>query len=321
MSDRPARFLEDVLAEPESLGHVLDVYGRDGGPLAALDLAGIRSVRFVGMGSSRFAAMPAASLIRAAGRDAAAERASAAESTPSAPDVLAVCVSAGGTTAETLSVAERHAGTSRVVAVTNEPESALAGAANVVLPLEAGDEHGGVACRTYQATVAVLLLLAGRIVARDLSAELEQAVAAAAELRDGRERWLDRALEVLGGRLATIAPEERQCTAEQAALVFREGPRIAADACETGDWSHVDVYLTRRPGYRALLFAGSRHDADVVDWLRRRGGAFVAVGEDVDGAALTVPHGAHGSLAALICETTVSDLLAAEMWRRALTDA
>jgi hypothetical protein len=36
---------------------------------------------------------------------------------------------------------------------------------------------------------------------------------------------------------------------------------------------------------------------------------------------LTVEHSAHGSRAALLCETIVSDLLAAEMWRRALTDA
>jgi glucosamine--fructose-6-phosphate aminotransferase (isomerizing) len=321
VSDQPQRFLEDVLAGPESLAHVLDVYRGDDGPLAALDFDGIRSVRFVGMGSSRFAAMPAASLLRAAGRDAFVERASAAEATPPAPDVRAICVSAGATTTETLAAARRHAGTSRVVAVTNAPESPLAGAADVVLPLEAGEELGGVACRTYQATVAVLLLLAGRLLRRKLSTELQPAVAAAAELRDGRERWLDRALEILGGSLATIAPEERQCTAEQAALIFREGPRIPAAACETGDWSHVDVYLTRRPGYRALLFAGSRHDREVVTWLCRRGCAFVAVGEHVEGAVLSVKHAAHGSLAALLCETTVADLLAAELWGRALTHA
>lgn len=321
MNDQPQRFLEDVLAEPEALAHVLERYAPSNGPLAALQLDGVRSARFVGMGSSRFAAMPAASLLRAASRDAVVERASAAEPTPPAPDMLAVCVSAGGKTPETLAAAERHAGTSRVVAVTNAPESPLARVADVVLPLEAGEERGGVACRTYQASLAVLLLVAGRLLQRDLAAELEPAVAAAANLRDGRQRWLDPALEILGGSLATIAPEERQCTAEQAALVFREGPRIPADACESGDWSHVDVYLTRRPGYRALLFAGSRHDGDVVAWLRRRGGAFVAVGRAIEGAAVTVDHAAHGSLAALLCETMVAELLAAEMWRRALTNA
>jgi glucosamine--fructose-6-phosphate aminotransferase (isomerizing) len=320
VSDQPQRFLEDVLQEPESLAHVLDLYAAGNGPLAAVDLKAVRPVRFIGMGSSRFAALPAASFLRAASADAVVERASAVEITPPARDLLAVCVSARGTTSETLAAAERHAGTSRVVAVTNNVDSPLARIADVVLPLEVGEERGGVACRTYQATLAVLLLLAGRLVQRDLRGELEPAAAAARALRDERERWLDPSLELLGGSIAVIAPAERQCTAEQAALVFREGPRIAADACETGDWPHVDVYLTRRPGYRALLFAGSPYDEAVVSWLRRRGGAFVAVGQTLDGAALSIEHAAHGSLAGLLVETTVAELLAAEMWRRALTD-
>ena len=48
---------------------------------------------------------------------------------------------------------------------------------DAVLPLLAGEEAGGVACKAYQCTVSVLLLLAGRILDREL--ELEPAVAAA----------------------------------------------------------------------------------------------------------------------------------------------
>jgi hypothetical protein len=36
---------------------------------------------------------------------------------------------------------------------------------------------------------------------------------------------------------------------------------------------------------------------------------------------VTVEHVAGGSLAELLCETTVAELLAAEMWRCALTNA
>jgi hypothetical protein len=80
------------------------------------------------------------------------------------------------------------------------------------------------------------------------------------------------------------------------------------------------VYLTRRPGYRALLFAGSRFDAAAVDWLTRRGAAFVAVGRRVDGSALDVEHSAAGTLGELVVETMVGDLIAAELWRNAWTD-
>ena len=312
-------FLDDVLAEPETLERVLGVYEGANSPLRALKLDDVARVRFVGMGSSRFAALPIASLLRAHAFDAAAERASAAFATPPAPGTLTVCVSANGKTAETVEAAERHRGTSTVVAVTNAPSSPLAEAADVVLMLGAGDERGGVACRSYQATLAVLLLLA-----RSFGAEvpdLRPAVGAAHAIRETRGEWLDRALDVLGGSVAVVAPDERISSAEQGALVFREGPRIPADACETGDWAHVDVYLTRRPGYRALLFGGSRFDATFVEWMQRRGAAFVAVGSSVEGAAVTVEHQASDPLCALLVETTVAELLAAELWRRSLRDA
>ena len=296
-------FLDDVLAEPETLERVLEVYQGVDSPLRALELDDVERVRFVGMGSSRFAALPIASLLRAHAFDAAAERASGASATPPAVGTLTVCVSANGKTSETVEAAERHHGTSTVVAVTNQPDSPLARAADVVVPLGAGG----------------LLLLARRLGAE--VPDLRPAVEAAHAIRETRDAWLDRALDVLGGAVAVVGPDERISSAEQGALVFREGPRIPADACETGDWAHVDVYLTRRPGYRALLFGGSRFDAIFVEWMQRRGAAFVAVGQPVEGAALTVEHPAADPLCALLVETTVAELLAAELWRRSLRDA
>lgn len=310
-------FLEDVLAEPETLAHVLDLYESAGSPLRAVPADAAR-VRFLGLGSSRFAALPVASLLREHGVDAAVDRSSAARATPPSPATLVVCVSAGGETPETVEHAARHRGTSTVVAVTNDPASALARTADVVLPLEAGEERGGVACRTYQATLAVLLLLARRLGAR--VPDLAPAVDAALRLRDTRGEWLEPSLRVLGGGVAVLAPEERISSAEQGALVLREGPRIPADACETGDWSHVDVYLTRRPGYRALVFAGSAHEGRFVEWMTRRGGELVAVGAPIPGAAVQVPLPVPSPLHALLVETTVAELVAAELWRRSLSE-
>ena len=88
-----------------------------------------------------------------------------------------------------------------------------------------------------------------------------------------------------------------------------------------GRLGSVDVYLTRRPGYRALLFSGSCFDASFVEWMKRRGAAFVAVGAPVEGAALTIKHPARDSLCALLAETMAAELLAAELWRRSLRDA
>ena len=62
---------------------------------------------------------------------------------------------------EIVATAERHRGRSLVVAVTNDPSSALASLGDVVIPLDAGREASGIACRTFRATVAALALLAG----------------------------------------------------------------------------------------------------------------------------------------------------------------
>src|SRR5689334_16958235 len=81
---------------------------------------------------------------------------------------------------------------------------------------------------------------------------------------------------------------ERLSSALQSALMFREGPRVPADGCETGDWSHVDVHLTKTLHYRALFFPGSHYDDPALDRLHQRESTVVAVGGEVRGAARAV---------------------------------
>ena len=147
---------------------------------------------------------------------------------------------------------------------------------------------------------------------------LRPAVAAAQAIVDGRAAWLDELLEIVGdGPVYTIAPYERLSSALQSALMFREAPRIAADGCETGDWLHVDLYLTKHPGYRALLFTGSRYDPEVMTWARERASSIVAVGRTMRGPPCTfaVPD---DPLVAVLVETMVAELAASELWRRRL---
>jgi len=70
----PEGFLRDILAAPGRLAGLLDEYERPGSPLAGLgDARGIRRVVFIGMGSSRFAAVAVAAQLRSRGFDAVAE--------------------------------------------------------------------------------------------------------------------------------------------------------------------------------------------------------------------------------------------------------
>ena len=314
----PEGFLADVLSAPARLERILDAYGGPDSPLEAVAKAGVERVLLLGMGSSRFAARTAAAHLRSRGIDAYAEPASTGLPSPPRPGTLVVGISASGGTAETIEALARHRGASPTVAVTNRPGSAIEEVAGVTLPLLAGEEEGGVACVSFQATLVVLLLLCGRLADGPTVEALRPAVAAAEAIRSTRAAWLDE----LGATVRdahtvyTIAPAERISSALQSALMLREGPRVAADATETGDWLHVDVYLSKHPGYTTLLFPGSRFDAGVMEWAGRRASSVIAVGTAVDGAALHIPYpGADEPLVATLVETGVAELLAAELWR------
>jgi glutamine---fructose-6-phosphate transaminase (isomerizing) len=296
---RPELFMEDVLAAPGTLARPApDLESIR--PLAAR----ARRVLFLGMGSSRFAALDAAALLRAHGIDAVAEYGSAGNAQPPSADTLVLAVSATGGSAETVAAMRRHLGTSIVVGVTGVPASPIGREADGCLAI-AADGPSGVACASYRSTVAALREVSGLLVAAAAppASWRERAAAAIAELLDGRDEWLPRALEELsGGPVHVLAPAERLGAAEQSALMLREVPRVPAYACETGDWSHVDVYLTKRPGYRALLLPGSAYEAEVREWQAQRG--FTVVTADVPGDTDVRP----------LVETLVAELLAAELW-------
>lgn len=309
--NQPA-FVDDILAGPGALIGLLDAYASDR-PHADLSLVEARRVVLLGMGSSAFAAHAAAVALRARGVDAHAELASAATPMPPDRETLAIGISASGSSEETVAALARHSGVSRTAAITNAPDGPLAASAEVVLPLLAGDEHGGIACRTYLLTLAVLHLALGTA-----PASIAAAAPALADIADTRGRWLDPLATLLGdGPAYVIAPYERLGSALQGALMLREGPRIPADGCETGDWLHVDVYLSKAPGYRALLLRGSRYDEGVLQWARERDARIVAVGAPIDGAAQTIRYaGDQDPLVQVLAEPAISELAAAEIWRR-----
>lgn len=298
--DRAALLEADVIASADALARILDE-----APRAALGATGGRPGRLalVGLGSSRFAALIAASHLRAAGRVAWAEHASSDPGTAPARDLTLVAISASGRTRDVVETAARHRGTSRVVAVTNDPGSPLAEQADTVLPLLAGEERSGIACRTFRATVAALAVLGG--VRGD---DLRPAVAALATRIDSRADWIGPLADGLDGAASidVLADASLLGLAEQAALMLREAPRLPARAYDTGDWLHVGVYLAL-PGHRALMYPGARADHEVIATVERRGGT-----------ALRVEPASGGPIHRALVESVVAELVAADLWRRAV---
>lgn len=305
-------FLADVEARPEALRDLAAVLDSQSWPVTGHD-----RLLLVGMGSSWFAAETMARRLRRAGVHAVAELASVEASIPADPSLVVVGISASGTSKETLRLLELHHGISRTVALTNTATVPLP--ADHTVLLHAGDERGGVACRSYTNTLVMLLQLEHQLTNSfpDLPEKVRRAANAVASVLDRRSEWLPTVRDVLDGPNGCwlLAPAERMGNALQGALMVRECPRRPADGCETGDWSHVDVYLTKSLDYRALVFSGSRFDDEAVRWMRERGSRFVAVGGPLDHAEFEVRYpGDEDPIVALLTEVVVAELVAADWW-------
>lgn len=291
-----------------------------------------RRIVLTGLGSSRFAALVVAPALLAAGLEVIVEHASTIQPAPIGPGTLLVPISSSGRTLETVAAAERggRAGAA-VLAITNQSVSPLAAAADAVLPLRAGDETSGIASVTYAATVAALCRLAASLGVRlDAGPLLEDAAANVESVLASRAAWKGWAADILGTGAAVhlLADAAALGTAEQAALLFREGPRINADVTDAGDWLHVGLY-TALPGYRAVLLSGTPYDDELVEVIHGRGGKIVTVGTAGPrtagpgagpGAAdlrIPVPMAHSRGLQAAFAEPMALALIAAELWARA----
>jgi fructoselysine-6-P-deglycase FrlB-like protein len=311
----PHLFLSDLAEKPARLADLATALRADD-PWAFL--GGVDTpVVLLGMGSSHFANQVGAARLRHAGVPAVAELAASDLLPRLRPGTLVVAVSASGGSAETLDAVRRlqaAASGARFVAVTNREGTELSSLCDTTVRMGAGEERGGVACRSFQHTLALLLTLEDGTQVPSL---LDRAAEASAYLLDRRDDWLPAVSEALLGPDGThvVAPARRLSSAQQSALMLREGPRLPAYACETADWSHVDVYLTKTTDYRMLLLAGSSWEAELLGWVRERGSTVVAVGGDVPGAAVTVryPHDDDDDVR-LLTETLVAELVAARAW-------
>lgn len=316
---KPDLFLADLERKPEVLRALAGRLRRDD-PWAFLGEVPPRVV-LLGMGSSAYAGGVAAARLRARGVLAVSELASSDLLPTWGDGTLVVAVSATGGSKETLDALDRLAPGTAVVALTNTPGSPLADRAAHTVEMQAGPEEGGVACRTFQHTLVQLLALErhlGGEPLEGLAADVERAADATEHLLGTREAWLPEVTELVAGPAGThlAAPARRLSSAQQGALMLREGPRRGAVGCEAGDWAHVDVYLTKNTDYRLLVFAGSAWDDGIVEWTGPRGTTVVAVGGEFPGARATVryPHDDVDDVR-LLTETLIPELVAARLWQ------
>lgn len=183
------------------------------------------------------------------------------------------------------------------LALTNEPDSPLAGTASTCVELEAGAELAVAASKTYVAELAAIALFSELL----RGAEASPALAA---LPDALARALDREPEVEAvargheglSECAVIGRGYHYPTAREWALKLKEIARIQTDPYSAADFEHGPITLVE-PGYHVLALAVRGPTLQSLGALLRRlraGGATVLVASDdpdtrADGdAALTL---------------------------------
>ncbi len=155
-------------------------------------------------------------------------------------------LSQSGQTPDVLEYVERaRARGALTIALTNEPGSALAEAAEAVLPLAAGSEHAVAATKTYTNQVAALALLAGFAAGR--GSELVDGITRTADLLEELLPVLERRASELAvslafvGRMFVIGRGPEFATAREISLKLLETCRVAAEPLTATDLVHGPV--------------------------------------------------------------------------------
>ena len=172
------------------------------------------------------------------------------------------------------------------VAVTNDPGSPLAHAAELVLPLGAGPERSVPASKTYIASLLALALISQAL---DPDASFEAALgqvppALAAALE--QEGELDRLVPMLlGPRAIVLGRGFNFSTAEEIALKLTETSYVLARAWSVADFEHGPIAVVE-PGLPVVLVDGrGQVSADVESIGRRLADHGCRVIRLLDGAA------------------------------------
>jgi glutamine---fructose-6-phosphate transaminase (isomerizing) len=219
---------------------------------------------------------------------------------------LAVGVSQSGKTPEIVSVLEHYRAAGAVtVAVTNDRDSALAGAAHATIDTAAGAERAVPATKTVTSQFAAFAVLAEALARDDAALPWDDATWAALPAAIGEILADDAparaAATVVGDAqgLVAIARGLLLGAALEAALKVKEMTGILAEGASAADFLHGPIAVVRRELPVLTLSAGGPAAADVAEFAdaaRARGGRVLAIGPDGD---LPIPATIGDGLAAI----------------------
>jgi glucosamine--fructose-6-phosphate aminotransferase (isomerizing) len=172
------------------------------------------------------------------------------------------------------------------IAITNDPASPLAAAAQLVLPLHAGREHSVPASKTYLASLLALALISEAISPDPAFHSALASVPSVIREALRHEAELDRIAPALTGpRAIVLGRGFNFATAEEVALKLAETSYVLARAWSVADFAHGPIALVE-PGFPVLIVdAGGAVAADLETIADRLGEAGCRVVGLYDGPA------------------------------------
>jgi glutamine---fructose-6-phosphate transaminase (isomerizing) len=205
---------------------------------------------------------------------------------PRLDGALAVAISQSGASPDVVAVlAEARRQGRPTLAITNEPGSPLAQAAEWTLPLHAGEERAVAATKTYLNSLGAVALLSAALAASEPRlAELLEApdsVAAQIERSFGDAHRLDPYRDAEGG--CVVARGFNYGTAFEVALKIRELSGIPFEPFSPADLLHGPIAALKEGEPVIVIAPSGRTLASVsesIPKLRERGSAVVAIGDD-----------------------------------------
>lgn len=207
---------------------------------------------------------------------------------PRLDGALVIGISQSGASPDVVSVVQEGTRQGQVtVAVTNDPDSPLGGAAGHVIGLEAGVEASVAATKTYTSSLGAMAALAAAIAGEErLRAELEavpDALQRQLELAD----WPERAVAAAAAwdRCTVVGRGANYATAFEAALKIRELTGVVAEPYSPADFLHGPIAVVGE-GYPVVAIAPAgpalAGAGELLDALRERGATVMAVSDVPD---------------------------------------
>jgi glucosamine--fructose-6-phosphate aminotransferase (isomerizing) len=256
--------LKEILEQPEALRRIHAAYVAVDNPVldqAAGLLQRSKLIYMTGMATSEYANLPASSLLSQHDRvnftydvsELLYYHLPALKS-----DSCLVLVSQSGNSAEIMHILKDLNGRLPIVGVYNSENSALAGQADIGLPILAGPQ---LACgsKTNLSSIAVLLLLAEKALGHDLEESGRVLLSVADNIErifDGWEKKLTPAVDFLENSAYTVflGRGPSRASALFSSVLFREVPKIVAEGMGAAAFRH-GLREMINSAHRVVIFA------------------------------------------------------------------